>query len=443
VKTRHIYGFIALPLLMLFLISCAGGPPAALPVPVQDTASAMPEEKVYEGAGRDESMLTAMNQAKMDAVRKAVVDMIGVGNEQANQEKLQEVLYSTQNPNAFVNNETFETLRKDKVGEEYLFEARVAVKMRAVESTLKAHGLYGERTTSEEKTGEAASASAASTKDAAETLDEITAQTGGEPLTDEEKRVIARYVNNMTYMVFFNEEATEEPFYMKAAVGIANEFLTSNAIEAIDYDQVENLKKDQQMAYEEETGESISIIQWIAQKLNADVYIEIDGRTSGETSGDKYYGQANITLKGFEASTGRLLGSQPWNSPRTFSTASEQAAKINALQTSVYKAMPIVIDQAKAYMAKALTSGIKYELIVQNTLDPRMMSDFYRKMRRKAKDIKTVSQTAEEAKYEVYLIGSIEDLVDLVYDVADTVSGLEGMYQVVLRGKSVTFNTGM
>jgi hypothetical protein len=94
-------------------------------------------------------------------------------------------------------------------------------------------------------------------------------------------------------------------------------------------------------------------------------------------------------------------------------------------------------------MAKTLTSGIKYELIVQNTFDARMMSDFYRKMRRKAKDIKTVSQTAEEAKYEVYLIGSVEDLVDMVYDVSDTVSGLDGIYQVVLRGKSVTFNTGM
>jgi hypothetical protein len=105
--------------------------------------------------------------------------------------------------------------------------------------------------------------------------------------------------------------------------------------------------------------------------------------------------------------------------------------------------MPIVIDQAKAYMAKALQNGIKYELVVQNTLDPRMMSDFYRKMRRKARDIATVSQTAEESKYSVFLIGSVEDLVDMVYDVADTVSGLEGIYQVVLRGKSVTFNTGM
>jgi len=443
VKTKSLSGLIALPMLILFLISCAGGPSKTIPTPQAGGAEPLPEEKVYEGAGQDVSMLKAMNLAKMDAVRKAVIDMIGVANEQANREKLQEVLYNTQNPNAFVNNETFETLRKDKIGDDYIFEARVAVKMRAVESTLKANGLYGETVTKQEKTGQAAEASTAATAEGAATLDEITAQTEGVELTAEEKRIIARYVNNMTYMVYFNEEATEDPFYMKAAVGIANEYLTSNAIEAIDFDQVESLKKDQQMAYEEETGQSISIIQWIAQKLNADVYIEIDGRTTGETSGDKYYGQANITLKGFEASTGRLLGSQPWNSPRTFSTASEQAAKINALQTSVYKAMPIVLDQAKAYMAKALTNGIKYELIVQNTFDSRMMSDFYRKMRRKAKDIKTVSQTAEETRYEVYLIGSVEDLVDMVYDVSDTVSGLDGIYQVVLRGKSVTFNTGM
>jgi len=443
VKTKSLLGIIVLPLLFLFLISCAGGPPPTIPAPQAGGAAAAPEEKVYEGAGRDASMLKAMNMAKMDAVRKAVIDMIGVANEQANQEQLQEVLYNTQNPNAFVNNETFETLRKDKIGDEYVFEARVAVKMRAVESTLKAHGLYGEAVSTQDKTGEAATASAEAAKEGAEAIDKITAQTADAELTAEEQRIIARYVNNMTYMVYFNEEATEDPFYIKAAVGIANEYLTSNAIEAIDYDQVEELKKDQQMAYEEETGESISIIQWIAQKLNADVYIEIDGRTSGETSGGKYYGQANITLKGFEASTGRLLGSQPWNSPKTFSTASEQAAKINALQTSVYKAMPIVIDQAKAYMAKALQNGIKYELVIQNTLDPRMMSDFYRKMRRKARDITTVSQTTEQSKYSVFLIGSVEDLVDMVYDVADTVSGLEGIYQVVLRGKSVTFNTGM
>jgi hypothetical protein len=225
-------------------------------------------------------------------------------------------------------------------------------------------------------------------------------------------------------------------------VGIANEYLASNAMEAVDLEQVEKLKKDQQRIYEEQTGRSISLIQWIAQKLNADVYLEIDGLTTGESSGGKYYGQASITLKGFEASTGRLLGSQPWNSPRTFSTASQQAARVNALETSVYKAMPIVLGQAKAYMAKAMASGIKYELVVQGGSEGKAMSDFRRKLKRKVKEVLTVSQAAEETRFAVFLIGTLEDLAEAVLDVAETIPGLEGMHQVVLRGKSVTFDTG-
>lgn len=428
-------------LLAALLASCASGPSAA-PGAEPPAKAALPEEKVYPGKGQDPSMLKAMNEAKMDAVRQAVIELIGAAGEKANQAKLQQYLYGTNNPNAYVNNETFQTTRKDKVGDDYIFEATVAVKMRAVESTLKAQGIIGGEGPSAQQSAAAGAqqAVAAATGAAAATEQEPAA--GAEP-TAEERRFISRYLEKMTYMVYFNEQSGEDPFYMKAAVGIANEYLTSNAMEAIDLAQVERLKKDQQIAYEEETGKSISMIQWIAQKLNADVYLEIDGRTTGESAQGNYYGQANITLKGFEASTGRLLGSQPWNSPRTFSTASEQAARINALQTSVYKAMPVVIEQAKAYMDKALRNGIKYELVLQQTADARMISDFYRKMRRKVKDISTVSQSAEETKYSVYLIGSIEELVDLVYDVGETVAGMQGLYQVVLRGKSVTFNTGL
>jgi hypothetical protein len=433
---RSLFAAGAALLALLFLAACASAPPAAAPAA---KAPAVPAEKVYEGAGKSPSMLNARSFAIMDAVRKGVIELIGVGSERANQEKLGSVLYNTSNPNAYIKKESLETLRKDKVGEDYLFEIRVAVNLRAVENTLKANGLLGGETPAG---GAAAAAGAqASTAEGVVKAEEAPAETAVEP-TAEEKRFIARYLANMTYMVYFHDQAAEDPFYMKAAVGIANEYLTSNALEAIDLEQVEKLKKDQQRLYEEETGETISMIQWIAQKLNADVYVEIDGRTTGESSAGKYYGQANITLKGFEASTGRLLGSQPWNSPRTFSTASEQAARINALQTSVYKAMPIVLEQAKAYMAKALAGGIKYELVVQGSSDARAMSDFRRKLRRQARDVLTVSQTAEEARYSVFILGSLEDLADKVLDVAEGVPGLEDLYQVVLRGKSVTFNTG-
>jgi hypothetical protein len=439
-------GGLAALLALLFLAACASAPPASQPgarAPAA-RAPATPAEKVYEGAGQSPSMLNARSSAIMDAVRKGVIELIGAGTERANREKLASVLYNTSNPNAYINRESLETLRKDKVGENYLFEIRVAVNMRAVENTLKANGLLGGET----PVGAAAAAGAqAPTAEGVVKLEAAEAPAGEEPEagpepTAEEKRFIARYLDQMTYMVYFHDQAAEDPFYMKAAVGIANEYLAANAMEAIDLEQVEKLKADQQRVYEEETGQTISLIQWIAQKLNADVYLEIDGRTTGESSSGKYYGQANITLKAFESSTGRLLGSQPWNSPRTFSTASEQAARINALQTSVYKAMPIALEQARAYMAKALAGGIKYELVVQGGSDSRTMSDFRRRLRRQVREVVTVSQSAEESRFNVFLLGSLEELADTVLDVAEGVPGLEDMYQVVLRGKSVTFNTG-
>ena len=90
-----------------------------------------------------------------------------------------------------------------------------------------------------------------------------------------------------------------------------------------------------------------------------------------------------------------------------------------------------------------LGNGIKYEVIIQNTADSRLMSSFRRKLKRKVKDVETVNQSPEETKYYIYILGSIEDLVDEIYDVAETIPGLEGMDQLFLRGKSVTFDSGL
>ena len=424
----------------LALASCAGGPAQA--------PAAAPTEKVYTGAGRSESLLTAMNSAKMDAVRKAVIDMIGVAGEKANSDKLTRALYNTRNPNAYVVTESMKTLRKDTDGQtgDYIFECSVAVRLDAVRATLEANGLLGgEQATAQEKTAAAAGESVAQTSSAAASLDQPAARDGASELSPAEQKIIRDYIEHMTWMVYFAESAAMDPFHAKAAVGIANEYLASHTMEAIDLDQIEKLKSDKQKVYEAETGESISIVQWIAQKLNADAYIEIDGVVSGEATGKTYYGQASITLKAFEASTGRLLASAPWNSPRTMSTASAEAARINALQTSVYKAMPVAISQAKATMAAALRDGIPYELIVQKTPDSRLMSAFRRALRDQAdvKDVRSGAQSAEETRLQVMLVGTADDLIDIVFDVSGKIPGLEGMTLVLHRGKSVTFTTGL
>jgi hypothetical protein len=425
-----------LALLSLMLASCAGGPSAA-PVPGQKA----PTEKVYNGAGRDESLLGAMNKAKMDAVRKAVIDMIGTANERAASDALADAIYNTKNPNAFVVADSLKKLRTDKDAktEEYIYECTIAVRLDAVEATLKANGLFG---------GEGATGKSASTTDAGASTTEASKQdnaTAASDLSASEQKVIRDYIEHMTWMVYFAEKSTMDPFSAKAAVGIANEYLASNSLEAIDLDQIEKLKSDKQKVYEAETGESISIVQWIAQKLNADAYIEIDGVVSGEATGKTYYGQASITLKAFEASTGRLLASAPWNSPKTMSTASAEAARINALQTSVYKAMPVAISQAKANMASALKDGIPFELVLQKTPDSRLVSAFRKKLLEQelVKNVRAGSQSAEETRMQVFIVGTIDDLIDVVFDVSGKVPGLEGLTLVLQRGKSVTFNSGM
>ena len=398
--------------------------------------AAMPPEKEYAGTGRDPSLLGAINEAKMDAVRRAVVELIGVAAEQANREMLSGNLYETRNPNAYVVNESFETTRKDKAGEDYLVEGRVLVRMEAVAATLDSLGLTGKAAAG--GGGAAAGAAAAAGGGGAGTTPAVEP----EPTADEE-RIIRDYVKHMSWMVYFAEREGVDPFAMRAAVGIANEYLASNGMEAVDLSQIDRLKKDQQKAWEAETGESIGIVQWIAQKLAADVYLEIDGTTVVTRSQNRYSATAAIVLKIYEASTARLLGSVPWTSPAGAWQPTEVAAVNNVLQVSVYKAMPIAVGQAKSRFAAELRNGIKYGLVLQRTVDAKVVTAFRNRLKERVKTLRTVSQTDGETTFEVWMVGSIEDLADLVVSVAGRVPGLEGLRQVMLRGKSITFTTGM
>ena len=396
--------------------------------------------KQYDGIGqaRGNTFLNARNRAIMDAVRKAVVELIGTDREKANSAKLEEVLYSTKNPNAYIYKDTLKSSRKERTGtDDWVYECTVDVNLDAVRATLNASGILGQ--TASDKP-----------RDQAEVKEEKkkpTLPTGapdyGE-VTDKERDFIARYVDRMTYMVYFSEEAEEKIHFIKAAVGKANEFLVTQALDIIDAEQIERLKEDQQTVYEEETGESISIIQWIAQKLNSDIYIEIFGKTSGSSRlGGKHYGEASVELKAFEASTALLMGSASYTTlEKAFSQTSQEAARLNAIQAAVYKTMPRLVGQVKTNMTKTLTRGIRYEVMIQKPLGDRVMSRFWSRLDNKVRSMKSLSQSAEEVRYYVWYIGSLDQLKNLIYDITETVSGLENMEMVLSRGKSITFNTG-
>lgn len=449
---RNLGAAVLLFALLSFFVSCASSP-----APRDGSSSAPAAEgrsEYYAGSGRGAGLAEAMNAAKMDAVRNAVIDMIGVEAERTNSRVLQDVLYSTRDPNQYVYNETMERTRRENLGSidnmDMIFEIVIRVNTDAVEQVLNQHGVTGSAAATgdgraqalvEDEQSQYGQSPATAGADAAGAL--APQSSDYDSASDEEQRFIRRYVDTMTYMVYFPEESEEDAFIMRSAVAQANRYLTSNGYFAVDAAQVESLRQDQQFVYEAETGREMSMIQWIAQRLNADMYIEVDALTSSESQAGNHYATANVTLRMFETSTGQLLGTVNRRSPRTLSRSSADDATLNAVQATVFQTMPDVVDQSRIQMAGYLSRGVRYDLILTNTSDPRLISEFRRRLSARVSDMVTVSQTADQTQWAVYYFGRSDDLQDLIYDVADIVAGLDGLYLVMSRGKSLTFDTGL
>jgi hypothetical protein len=263
-------------------------------------------------------------------------------------------------------------------------------------------------------------------------------------LTEEQAEFVKRYINKMVYMVYFSEDADQNETYMNSAVNKANSFLIENNLTAIDLDQVEQLKEEQALAYEEQTGLSESIIQWLANKLNADIYIEIYLETTSSTQiGGKHYGTAVVEIKAYETSTAVLMGSASFStSEHEYSTISRENAVYTAIELAINNTMPELIEQVKMNMRNSAVSGIRYEIIIQNPLGDRIMSNFWEKLSHHVEDIQSISQSEQEIHYNIWYIGSMVELKSLIYNITETISGLQNMEMVYSRGKSITFHTG-
>ena len=405
------------------------------------------ETKEYTSMGEDSSFLQAINKAKVGAIRQGVIDIIGLQAEQSNYQKIKSIIYDTEYPNEYVVNEKIDVLQKSKNGEVYIIKIKIPVKMNELAAALSKAGISSGSPSNgasmddivfgNGKTQESFNA-AQKPKDADLILKEAQASAEGK----KNLQFLNNYIENMTYMVFDAEESDADRFLLKAAVETGNAFLLKQGYRAVDSKEVEKLKKDNALIYQESTDEGMSAIQLIAQKLNADVYMEIDAVTEGgyETSG--YYGSAKITLKIFNPSTGELLGSVPYTSQKTFSRVSSYDAQSNAIQSAVNKALPMAVDQAKILLAKAYSRGIRYEIIINETPDSKSMARFRKALNGNVNDIKTLYQSSAQTKYAVSFFGTIDDLEAVIYDTADSVPGFENIKLVMLRGKTLTFKSG-
>jgi hypothetical protein len=259
----------------------------------------------------------------------------------------------------------------------------------------------------------------------------------------EESAYLETYLARLNYMVYYNADAKIDPKLAKIAVTQANRYLIEKlGRSVIDFDQIEKNKADQKTAYEAETGGSISIVQYLAQKNNADVYTEIDFTVSTETRDGKYYASALGSMKLFDTSTASLLGSVALMSQPAFSPSSMDAAVANAVAASVWMAMPKMADQSKELLKGSLGRGIRFEVLIQKTPDSRQISQFRRALGKKMREVEQVSYSPEETKFNVYTFQKGDKVEDAIYDAASA-AGLNDINLVYARGKSYTFSTGL
>ncbi|MBN1686788.1 MAG: hypothetical protein JW852_09045 [Spirochaetales bacterium] len=425
--------------LVLLLVSCVTGVRKGRP---SDTP-------LFYGQGTGATVTQSLNAAKQDVLRQVIDIILSKEVRTAKHDELDGLFFSTSQANAYFLTDSLQVLAQGKDGELFYSSIGIRVDLKAVIRTLEGNNIYGglvkpgAEVLLEDREPPATVAVPNGTPGAPGRAAETGGGTAKPAPISEKTAVISAYLDSLTFLVYFDADTRVDPFLMKAAVGIANRYLVENGVNLIDLDIVESIKRDQELAYEAQIGEPVGLIQWIAQKLNADIYVEIGAETSSETRDGNYYGQANVTLKFFDSSTAALLASATYRSPRTFSTSSELDAVNNAIQSSVYQAMPAAVDQAYRRVEKMAAEGIPYELIILKPPDSRLMRDFMKELESRTRKVEIMSQSADEARYRVYLIGAIEDLQDIVFDIADSMQELSYLELVYLRGKSITFTSGL
>lgn len=415
---------------VLLLAGCASTEPVGEPA----------EPSVYFGVGAGPAIGPALRSAKVDALRAAVIDEIGREAERAQYEHIAAVLYDVGSPDRYLDSGSMEILRRENRGSvddpDLLVEIRVAVDRRGIRDILARNGIGSEVPA-----------------DAAAESDEDAASPGGSGARGRsrssaeeavpEDSFVARALDTMTMLVMEDPESQVAREYLSPAVAQGNRYLLEAGYTVVDQGQMETLLRDRELVYEETTGTRASVLQWVAQRLNADVYVVVDLNTHGEIDGDDYYGNATINLTMYETSTGQLLGSVSRRSQRTYSPASLDDAVTNAVQSATYAAMERAEQQVRSGMAASFSRGIRYEVTIQRSLDSRVMRDFRSALRNDAEELVTEAQTAEETVYTIYFRGSLEELEDRIYEVAGDVAGLQDLYHVMTRGRNLVFNTGL
>jgi hypothetical protein len=399
---RILYLITVIPLVAFLLYSCATTRPK-----VEEREAIT--EIVENGVGKEKRFEDALAIAFRDALRKVVLDAIGQEKEKQNSERIKTYMYD--------------------IAETYIVRYTVTDKVRLGRDTI----VYASVVFDRDKVDESIRTLGVEVPERKEKKD----YTGSpyEPL-------ILDALDSITYLVYFEPEKRKiQDEYARLAVNRVNNYLANKEYEYVDLERINEIKEEYFTLYEETKG-AVSVVQLIAQALNADVYIVVDGIVEGEgKKGDIYFASASIDLKAFESATGRGLGTETGYSGRLGLASGMDAAKRKGVEVAVENAIEPVIELARNYMYKAFENGIRYEVVVQGIPDYSMTMTFGDAVRDTSsfRSLKEVSVASGQVKYYVYYMGKKTQLIDEILSNLQDEEGFENFTVVVSRGNAVIF----
>ena len=364
---------------------------------------------VESGVGKAKDFDDALTLAFRDAFGKVVVGLVGEEVEATNRDTLDAYMYGI--TESFIS--SYEITDKVKSGKQTVVYAKVAFDKNKVEDSLK-------------------------TLQIPILVVEEVEDYSDSPYAP----LITEAIDNLTYLVYFEPEKKNiEDEYARLSVNRVNNYLANKGYEYIELERILEIKDEYLKLYEETTG-AVSVVQLIAQALNADIYIVADGIVEDAgTEGDIHFASASIDLKAFESATARGLGTETGYSGKLGLASGMDAAKRKTVEVAVENATEPVINLSRSYMMKAFEDGIRYEVVVQGIMSYDLIRVFSDAVRAtdQFRRIKEVSAAEGMAKYYVHYMGRKNEFIDEVMNNLLNEDGFENFSVLVSRGNAVIF----
>ncbi len=240
-------------------------------------------------------------------------------------------------------------------------------------------------------------------------------------------------LKNETILVYYDKNKLKIPIELAdIIVQRINHILANFQLNYIELDQITRLNKDTNLI--EKSSRGMALLQLIAKKLHADIYIEVNGHLDdGNYENETFQSNGGILLSAYESSTARGLGNEE-------TSLKKKGDSLKSVQKK------ILLSSASPAIHKLLKSIIKYKsqpqiyyITLYGEISYHIKRDFLRALQKdnEITSIQLTEVTNKSIKYIIKYKGFTHHLISKIFRRLKEREGFEGLFIKLLRRKEV------